>query len=305
MDYKTLGDAKDVWLPTAWRIQNTYFSSRIVCSRIIYTENEYYYTRQHTHDFFEVQYITEGNTVIETEVDSYSVGPGAFTLCAPGVRHRNVSVDRGTVKFGFAFYLDRVSPELEAIRDQMLESGSLSRNGGDRMAALITLIQQYLSNVGGLLYDSVVLQLMEILLIGIFDRVGGDTFPDIPMPIAVQMKTQADRAEASVIQKVKRFVSLNADHGMTVEEVAKAVGFCSRHLNRIVSREMQCGVKEIIVNARVDYIRHLLEDRHQTLERAAIQSGFPNAGAMNLFFKRATGETPTEYRSRIGFLWEI
>lgn len=83
MDYKALGDARDLWLPTSWRVQNTYFSSRIVCSRIIYTEKEYFYTRRHTHDFFEVQYITEGNSVFETEVDSYSVGAGDFILCAP------------------------------------------------------------------------------------------------------------------------------------------------------------------------------------------------------------------------------
>lgn len=302
MDYKALGDARDLWLPTSWRVQNTYFSSRIVCSRIIYTEKEYFYTRRHTHDFFEVQYITEGNSVFETEVDSYSVGAGDFILCAPEVTHRNVSVEQGTIKFGFAFYLDRVSSEFEKIRNQMIESKSVALNGGMRMAALITLIQQYLSDAGGLLYDAIVLHLMEIFLIGIFDCVSGGNCPDIPSQLALQVKTRSDSAEATVIQKVKRFISLNADHGMTVEEVAKAVGFCSRHLNRIVRQELNCGVKEIIMNARVEYIRRLLEDRHQTLERAAIQSGFTNAGAMNLFFKRATGETPTEYRARIGFL---
>ncbi len=302
MDYKALGDAKDLWLPTSWRVQNTFFSSRIVCSRIIYTEKEYFYTRRHTHDFFEVQYITEGNAVIETEVDSYSIGAGDFILCAPEVTHRNVSVAQGTVKFGFAFYLDRVSPEFEQIRNQMIESKSVALNGGTRMAALITLIQQYLSDAGGLLYDAIVLHLMEIFLIGIFDCVSGEKRPVIPSQLALQVKTSPDSAEATVIQKVKRFISLNADHGMTVEEVARAVGFCSRHLNRIVRQALNCGVKEIIMNARVEYIRRLLEDRHQTLERAAIQSGFTNAGAMNLFFKRATGETPTEYRARIGFL---
>ncbi len=301
MDYKTLGDAKNLWLPTSWRVQNTFFSSRIVCSRIIYTEEEYFYTRRHTHDFFEVQYITEGKSVIETEIDSYSVGAGDFILCAPEVTHRNVSVEQGTVKFGFAFYLDRISPEFETIRDQMIQSKSVILNGGKRMKALIALIQQYLSDAGGLLHDSVVLHLMEVFLIGIFDCVSGENRPDISSRLALYVKAKSDSAETTVIQKVKRFISLNADHGMTVEEVAKSVGFCSRHLNRIVRQELNCGVKEIIMNARVEYIRRLLEDRHQSLDRAAIQSGFTNAGAMNLFFKRATGETPTEYRTRIGF----
>lgn len=297
---KVSGEANDFWFPTAWRVQNAFFSSRIVCSRIIYTENEFLYTRRHTHDFFEVQYITEGEAVIETELDSYSIGAGEFILYAPNVTHRNVSVKKGTVKFGFAFYLDSISPELEVLRDKMIKSRSAVLNGGKRMAALITLIQQYLTDIGGLLYDAAVLRLSEIFLIDIFRCVGGDNCPDIPFRIEIPEKIWTNTEKETIVKKMKRYISLNADHSITVEEVAKSVGFCSRHLSRIVCRELGVGVKELIVNARVEYIRRLLEDRHQTLEMVAMQSGFTNTGAMNLFYKRATGETPTSYRNRMG-----
>ena len=301
MDKRELGDAKRLWLPTAWRIQNYHFAVRIICSRMIYTESEYFYTRPHTHDFFEVQYITEGVAEFETGVNHFTLNKGMLIVYAPETVHRNVSVSSGTVKFGFAFYLDRVSAELEAVYQKMEVLKSSVWVGGPRMALLIALIQEYFSSPNGLLYDEIFLRLTEFFLISLFECIGGEDCPNDSSQIAFQIKKQAESMDSSIIQKIKKYISLNADHGVTITEIAKSVGFCSKHLNRIVRRELNCNVKDLITEARIAYIRQLLKDRYQTLEGVAIQSGFTSSSTMSVYFKRMTGETPTAYRARIGF----
>lgn len=287
-------DADKYYLPCALRIQNPDFTVRIVCSRIIYTEDEYLRTEQHIHDFCEMHYVTEGQTEIRTEVGRFNVGKGSFIIYAPFIRHRNVSVARGTVKYGFAFYIDNVSPKYEHVRSKLISEGAGVYTGGNRSDLLISLMRSYMEQ-GVPVDNEILLKLMEFFLINIFEQIK-DTNLRPAANESLKMRVIERDSYQPVILNMKKYISLNADRTITVEEVSKAVGFCPRHLNRIARKYSGCGVKDIITDARKEYIERLLSDRTLSLSSVARLSGFTKSSTMSVFYKRITGLSPTEYR---------
>ena len=102
--------------------------------------------------------------------------------------------------------------------------------------------------------------------------------------------------EERIVEEAKRFIVLNANRSISVDEVAKALGFSVRHLNRMTKLAIGCTLSEMIIDARLSYAKKLLKDYELTISEIAEKGGFVDISTFTKFFKRYAGVPPTEYR---------
>ncbi len=84
---------------------------------------------------------------------------------------------------------------------------------------------------------------------------------------------------------------------LTVENIASALNYSKRHVQRIVQNFFGISVSQMIKNCRVAKIQLLLNQDHNiSIEDIAFQLGYNDIKLMQRNFKEITGQTITQYR---------
>lgn len=86
---------------------------------------------------------------------------------------------------------------------------------------------------------------------------------------------------------------------LSLEELSKICSIPQRSLSAIINRHHHKNFFEYINHHRVQRAASLLGDKHNSMTILDImaEAGFNSKSAFNRFFKRATGMTPSQYRS--------
>ncbi|MBO1308780.1 AraC family transcriptional regulator [Enterococcus sp. 669A] len=86
---------------------------------------------------------------------------------------------------------------------------------------------------------------------------------------------------------------------ITVEVIAQQLSVNRSHLSRVFSKQMDMGIKEYLNGVRTNRAAFMLAYTQESVEEIANQVGFNSLVVFSRTFKKSTGETPTEYRSRM------
>lgn len=85
---------------------------------------------------------------------------------------------------------------------------------------------------------------------------------------------------------------------LTLEELAKAVGWNSKKLSGMFKRKYNIKILDLISNIRVEHASVLLCSEEDTISEIAIRCGFGSLRSFNRSFKAIMGVTPSQYRSK-------
>jgi AraC family transcriptional regulator len=89
----------------------------------------------------------------------------------------------------------------------------------------------------------------------------------------------------------------SADHSYpTVEWLASRCGFSARHLSRIFRRTTGQTLGDFVAEVRIARAKRRLADRDALIKEIAYECGFRSQSAFAHAFRRATGQTPQQYR---------
>ena len=83
---------------------------------------------------------------------------------------------------------------------------------------------------------------------------------------------------------------------LTVESLALRCGFSARHLSRIFRKTTGKTLGDFVAEVRIDRAKRRLADRDGLIKEIAYDCGFRSQSAFAHAFRRATGETPQQYR---------
>lgn len=89
------------------------------------------------------------------------------------------------------------------------------------------------------------------------------------------------------------------EKGFAIPDIAKHVGMNETYLCSMFKKQRGTTIKEYISLLRVDKAKELLLDKDLRLYEVADQTGFTDANYFTTFFKKYTGNTPSEYRERM------
>ena len=92
------------------------------------------------------------------------------------------------------------------------------------------------------------------------------------------------------------------NNGLTLPQLAESMGISAHHLSEVINVTIGSSFYDFVNHYRVDEVKRRLADpesAHLTLLAIAEESGFNSKSSFNSFFKKATGQTPSQYRKEI------
>jgi len=102
----------------------------------------------------------------------------------------------------------------------------------------------------------------------------------------------------SVIEKVKRYISLNIDKDLTCKQIANQVFLHPNYLNRIFKRKMGISLSTYLLQERIMKAKELLSNTDIPVSLVAAFVGYTNFSHFSRLFKKYVGVTPKEYRKK-------
>ena len=105
-------------------------------------------------------------------------------------------------------------------------------------------------------------------------------------------------ADARPIERAVAYIRAHIDRPLTLPTLSSHLGASPRHLQRLFKAHFDIGVKQYIIETRVDFA---IEDLAATLvpiHQVARQCGFQDPSAFAYQFRKATGLTPKEFRKQ-------
>ncbi len=105
------------------------------------------------------------------------------------------------------------------------------------------------------------------------------------------------RSSDPVIRKLERFITLNIERQISLDEMASATATSPRTLARKLRGALHTTPQRFAQRLRTSRAAHLLETTSESVERVAERVGYADAAAFRRIFRRETGLTPRETRS--------
>lgn len=91
------------------------------------------------------------------------------------------------------------------------------------------------------------------------------------------------------------------DHNITLSKLAKNLSLTPHVVSQIINEQLSCNFNDFINSYRIEEAKKMLNDpemKNLTVASIAYDSGFNTLSAFNTAFKKFTGLTPSQFRSR-------
>ena len=99
-----------------------------------------------------------------------------------------------------------------------------------------------------------------------------------------------------LIAEIKEYIQRYARDPITNECVAKAFGYHSYYLNRLMKQYGGITIAQMVIQERIKYAEMCMTTTDMTIAEIAVASGFSNISYFSRIFREKTGNTPSQYR---------
>lgn len=106
--------------------------------------------------------------------------------------------------------------------------------------------------------------------------------------------------EPEAVRAAKAYIMDNLVEPMSLDQVAAQVHVSPYHFCKIFKRATGMTFTDFVGRARVEKARKMLMRPQCRITEVAYDVGFQSLSHFNRSFRRVTGESPTEFRSRLG-----
>jgi YesN/AraC family two-component response regulator len=121
-------------------------------------------------------------------------------------------------------------------------------------------------------------------------------FSDTPSESSMSTDPESMFPCVPQLQQVFDFIEANYDQGITLCDVAEAVGYSPAYLTNRVAKQTGDTVNGWIVKRRMQAARSLLHDTNHTIEQIATALGYQNACHFSRQFRQHNGMPPQSWR---------
>jgi AraC family transcriptional regulator, transcriptional activator of pobA len=250
----------------------------------------------HRHDFFEVLYLSRGSGFHIIDGNKYEIQPPCVFFMSPGQAHKiefSSDIEGYIFIFTSEFYLINQTNQNRLIEFPFFfsirqENRPLILESKEDILFLETLFKKGIAEIAkGENYSVELLRsVLDLILTS----------------CAILYKTDENlltKSKGNVV--VKRFLQLveeNFQNNLSVNEYADKLAITPNHLTQTVNQLTGKTSSQIIKSKQVLEIKRLLVHTNLTVTEIANQLNFPDQSYFTKFFKRETGFSPLQYRSK-------
>ncbi|MDO4343576.1 MAG: helix-turn-helix transcriptional regulator [Eubacteriales bacterium] len=112
------------------------------------------------------------------------------------------------------------------------------------------------------------------------------------------LKEKEENSAPSAIVQAKSYIRAYFNMPLTLKEVSDYVGMNEHYFSDYFSKYMKMTFKQYLTELRIRYSKQLLLDRRYSMEDIAEAIGYNDVKYFFRVFKRVTGITPKEYRTK-------
>ena len=253
---------------------------RVVLFTRVYP-NKSWQVNSHSHEDFELHFITSGRGRIELQNREFSVSAGDFFITGPHVSH--------------AHYSDAENPMEEYCLECMIEDDcGLSETlaaafshpyRSDEVFRILALLADEAINRSSA--RPIALQGLVILLISKLYSVVSRS--DILHPAA---------SSAQRLESITGFIRENYAGNITLHDAAAALFLCEKQINRIMKRGCNETFHRHLIRVRLEQACSLIRENTLNMDQIAESCGFSDKRYMYQAFKRNGLLPPGAYRGK-------
>jgi AraC-like DNA-binding protein len=102
-----------------------------------------------------------------------------------------------------------------------------------------------------------------------------------------------------LVERIRDLLHRHPEMPFTVKRISAAARVSPNYLSTLFRRATGMNFTDYLLRERVEYSQQLLRDLTLSIEQVAHRSGFGDAGYFTRRFRKATGMTPSQWRSSI------
>lgn len=208
---------------------------------------------------------------------------GAFMLARTGLLDHKMA----TTHWGVARAFRKAFPNVDLRTDLLVTDEERLFCGGGVTADLnlsLYLIKKYCGR-------EIAVQSSKCTLVDI------DRLSQSPFATFVPEKDHGDQ----VILGIQNWIEKNCRENISVELLAEKAFLSSRQLNRRFKHATGESVLSYVQNLKIELVKTLLEQTKRKFSDIADSVGYSNESHLRRLFKRKTGLTPSDYRTKFSY----
>lgn len=124
-------------------------------------------------------------------------------------------------------------------------------------------------------------------------------FADHLSMVSNQILVEEDNTESPLISRARDFIDRNQAEDLSLEAVAKAVNTSTFYFCKMFKRATGLTFTEYLSRVRVEKAKSLLLNPHIRISEVAFEVGFQSLSQFNRVFKKITGQSPSQYRTKM------
>ncbi len=229
---------------------------------------------QHFHDFYEIEYILEGEGISTINGNEEKCQPGWLCFLTPIDCHSVQSADAQVFNIMFSEQLvpfDLLAPFLGSSMPKTVIIPPEARNLTEQLCSEIVQNQQDTR------YCALLTACLLKKLVQVFPKSRESTL-------------------GSVLSGILSYVISNYRKPITLRSAAAHVGLTPSYVSALFKKEMQVGFKEYLNSLRLEYAKKLLISTEESVRQICEESGFEDVPNFIKRFKACYGVTPTAVR---------
>ena len=253
----------------------------------------FYCVPMHWHSEFEINFIREGGE------DKFTSAKGDIIITQPNVLHSIYPCEHTSQVYDTLVF----SSEIFGISDSDRYINECIRpltDGRMRITTHITPKHHYYAE-------------LAVIAENIFSCAKGDT-PQLDMLMRSELiklfwllETEGEQSTLagkydSVIRPALEYIAMHFSESITVSQLAETVHLSESYFMNLFRKQVGFSAVEYISHFRIDTACRELTSTKKSVLEIAFDCGFRNLSNFNRQFRRITGCSPTEYRSRVTIL---
>ncbi|MEP7251828.1 MAG: helix-turn-helix domain-containing protein [Ginsengibacter sp.] len=231
--------------------------------------------------------MAENEPFIPWIIDQYKKGAEVASLCIASFFLATTGLLNGkqcATHWTAANDFRRIFPDINLVDDKiMTEEDGIYTSGGaySFLNLLLYIIEKYAGR-------EVAVQIAKMFMIDI------DRISQSPFIIFEGQKFHDDEP----IKKAQEFIEKNFDEKISVDQLASMFALGRRNMERRFKKATSNTVTEYIQRVKIEAAKKNLERSRKNVNEVMYEVGYSDTKAFRTIFKRITGLSPIEYRSK-------
>ena len=110
---------------------------------------------------------------------------------------------------------------------------------------------------------------------------------------------QQENAEVPVIKRAKEYIREHQGEKVSLGNVAKAVNMSAFYFCKMFKKAAGINFTDYLSRVRIERAQNLLLNPNLRVSEIAFEVGFQSLTHFNRVFKKITGQSPTDFRSKL------